>query len=591
MSSQNDITGIPAPLPVDYDRQNNFTDYSILYPNTPISGSQLDIEFNAVEQALDQTQARLRLIQRDDGAILNQSIGLDQLKTEALTGVNAPTTWTAFTPYAAKDTVIFDGAAWYLCISSHTASGDFVTDLAGGLWRLLVNLTPFTTEARHWAITAEDTLVAEGNLVDDYSALHHAIKSAASQATSTAQAAISTAQASTSTTQAGISTAQAVIATAQAGTATTQAGTATTQAGTATTQAGIATTQATSATASKNAAAASQTSAATSAGTAATSAGTATTQAGIATTQAGIATTSAGTATTQAGIATTQAGIATTSAGTATTQAGIATTQAGIATTSKNAAQAAQAAAELALDSFDDRYLGAKTSDPTLDNDGNALIDGALIWNSVEKRIKIYDLGTTSWAASPSALVFADQAEAEAGVDNSKLMTALRVLQAIQANVPAAFPAGTLMLFQQTAAPTGWTKQTTHNNKALRVVSGTAGSGGSVAFSTAFTSQSAGGTVGNTTLTTAQMPAHSHTLQTYQYSGGNSKASGGGVSIEYLNANRNNSATWQNVKSSATIDGTRMLNAGSGNSHTHSFTGTAINLAVQYVDLIIASKD
>jgi len=98
MSSQNDITGIPAPLPVDYDRQNNFTDYSILYPNTPISGSQLDIEFNAVEQALDQTQARLRLIQRDDGAILNQSIGLDQLKTEALTGVNAPTTWTAFTP-------------------------------------------------------------------------------------------------------------------------------------------------------------------------------------------------------------------------------------------------------------------------------------------------------------------------------------------------------------------------------------------------------------------------------------------------------------------------------------------------------------
>ena len=38
----------------------------------------------------------------------------------------------------------------------------------------------------------------------------------------------------------------------------------------------------------------------------------------------------------------------------------------------------------------------------------------------------------------------------------------------------SAFPAGTLMLFQQTAAPTGWTKQTTHDNKALRVVSGVA---------------------------------------------------------------------------------------------------------------------
>ena len=54
-------------------------------------------------------------------------------------------------------------------------------------------------------------------------------------------------------------------------------------------------------------------------------------------------------------------------------------------------------------------------------------------------------------------------------------------------NVPEAeaFPSGTLMLFQQTASPTGWTKETTHNDKSLRVVSGTAGSGGSVAFTTA----------------------------------------------------------------------------------------------------------
>jgi hypothetical protein len=48
------------------------------------------------------------------------------------------------------------------------------------------------------------------------------------------------------------------------------------------------------------------------------------------------------------------------------------------------AAQAAQAAAEAALDSFDDRYLGSKSTPPTLDNDGNALITGALYWNSVD---------------------------------------------------------------------------------------------------------------------------------------------------------------------------------------------------------------
>jgi hypothetical protein len=59
----------------------------------------------------------------------------------------------------------------------------------------------------------------------------------------------------------------------------------------------------------------------------------------------------------------------------------------------------------------------------------------------------------------------------------------------------AAFDSGTLMLFQQTAAPTGWTKSTTHDNKALRVVSGTASSGGTVAFTTAFASQTPTGSV------------------------------------------------------------------------------------------------
>lgn len=69
------------------------------------------------------------------------------------------------------------------------------------------------------------------------------------------------------------------------------------------------------------------------------------------------------------------------------------------------------------------------------------------------------------------------------------------------------FASGTLMLFQQTAAPTGWTKQTTHNDKALRVVSGAAGSGGSVAFTTAFAS---GLSAGATTLSTTQIPGHQH---------------------------------------------------------------------------------
>ena len=57
-------------------------------------------------------------------------------------------------------------------------------------------------------------------------------------------------------------------------------------------------------------------------------------------------------------------------------------------------------------------------------------------------------------------------------------------ITSLEASLPA--PSGKWMLFLQFAAPTGWTKQTTHNNKTLRVVSGTASSGDSAAFKTAF---------------------------------------------------------------------------------------------------------
>ena len=58
------------------------------------------------------------------------------------------------------------------------------------------------------------------------------------------------------------------------------------------------------------------------------------------------------------------------------------------------------------------------------------------------------------------------------------------------------------MIFQQTSAPTGWTKDTSAvNQRALRVVSGSAGSGGNVDFTTAFSSSrsTSGGSVGNRT--------------------------------------------------------------------------------------------
>lgn len=65
--------------------------------------------------------------------------------------------------------------------------------------------------------------------------------------------------------------------------------------------------------------------------------------------------------------------------------------------TAQTAAETAQAAAEAALDSFDDRFLGTKASDPTLDNDGNALTDGALYFDTTNNVMKVYDLGGTQW--------------------------------------------------------------------------------------------------------------------------------------------------------------------------------------------------
>lgn len=132
----------------------------------------------------------------------------------------------------------------------------------------------------------------------------------------------------------------------------------------------------------------------------------------------------------------------------------------------------------------------------------------------------------------------------------------------------SSFPAGTLMLFQQTAAPTGWTKQTTHDNKALRVVSGTASSGGTVAFTTAFTS---GLSAGATTLSESQIPSHRHQLANSAGTGGLNYSAGyiaRGLAAEIA----------ADIWSSYT---------GGGGSHTHSLP----SFAVQYVDLIIASKN
>ena len=116
-----------------------------------------------------------------------------------------------------------------------------------------------------------------------------------------------------------------------------------------------------------------------------------------ATTSANNAATSATNSANSATASANSASAAASSQNAAASSASAASTSETNANTYKNAAQAAQSAAETALDSFDDRYLGAKNSNPSLDNDGNALIDGALYFNSTSNIMRVYDLGNTNW--------------------------------------------------------------------------------------------------------------------------------------------------------------------------------------------------
>ena len=237
--------------------------------------------------------------------------------------------------------------------------------------------------------TAASASAAAALVSEDAAAASEAAALASEEAAALSETSAGT-DAGTATTQVGIATTQAGDASTSAGTATTQAGIATTQAGIATTQAGIATTQASNASTSASAAATSASAAAGSATSASDSLATVVDQVGSGLARDMGSITTADTTTGDWVDLTDVSNAAAASASTATTQAGIATTQAGNAATSATAsANSATASAGSATDaaatydSFDDRYLGAKSSAPTLDNDGNALLTGALYFNSV----------------------------------------------------------------------------------------------------------------------------------------------------------------------------------------------------------------
>ena len=245
---------------------------------------------------------------------------------------------------------------------------------------------------------------------------------AAQAAAETAETNAETAQAASETAKTASEAAKVAAETAETN-ASTSASTAITQAGIATTKAGEAAASAAAALASEGAASTSETNSANSAANSSNSATASETsrvasvaaQAAAETAEtnsetsetnaaasASSASTSASNALTSQTNAASSAASASTDAGTAITKAGEAAASATASANSATASEAAKDAALAALDSFDDRYLGAKASDPTVDNDGNALVSGALYFNTTDDVMKVYE--GSQWVAAYASL-------------------------------------------------------------------------------------------------------------------------------------------------------------------------------------------
>jgi len=132
--------------PPPYDRSYNFHDYQAENPLKPLPADKLDEEFSRVKTTIDAVLQNLKLIQRDDTALANKSVGFDQLKDEVQLGFNAPTEWEPEKNYIVRDTVFYD-TRFYRCLESHVSSSDFEADLNAGLWAMVADFTIVQTTA------------------------------------------------------------------------------------------------------------------------------------------------------------------------------------------------------------------------------------------------------------------------------------------------------------------------------------------------------------------------------------------------------------------------------------------------------------
>ena len=154
--------------PTAYNRLYNFQTYQTNNPAAPYDGAQHDSEFNAINTALDETQAFLAGFTRSDGKLANGIVNIDALDSAAAQALLAKWAvkgaWASGASYENGD-VVSNGGVTYVASSIHVAAATFGDDLAAGKWLALFSSTFQTPMTVYTGGTLNFTLDINGNIL------------------------------------------------------------------------------------------------------------------------------------------------------------------------------------------------------------------------------------------------------------------------------------------------------------------------------------------------------------------------------------------------------------------------------------------